>query len=204
MKRVVTGAALAALLAGVAVAQDAPLPPGGPDAPPPMRHGPPTRDQVAQMVQRMFARADANHDGVVTRAEYDQARQEMETRRREHHDRAFARLDANKNGSLSRSEFDSPPQVGKDANGAPPPPLEGPGGRVRRGGHGLMGPGMMGPAWFDRADADHDGKVTLAEAQAAALARFDAMDRNRDGTLRPDEMGAPPPAGPDGAPPPPR
>ena len=45
-------------------------------------------------------------------------------------------------------------------------------------GHGAMR-GMM----IERLDANHDGKVSRAEAESAALARFDAADTNHDGTL---------------------
>ena len=47
--------------------------------------------------------------------------------------------------------------------------------------------------WFDMADANHDGKVTQAEAATAAGMMFDRMDANHDGTITPDERGAPPP-----------
>jgi hypothetical protein len=40
---------------------------------------------------------------------------------------------------------------------------------------------------FDRSDADKDGRVSLAEMQQAALARFDRADLNHDGTITPDE-----------------
>lgn len=49
---------------------------------------------------------------------------------------------------------------------------------------------MIGGKWFDKADANHNGKVTLAEAKAAALAAFDKADVNHDGTLDRDEMRA--------------
>ena len=48
---------------------------------------------------------------------------------------------------------------------------------------------MMGH-WFDRADANKDGKVSLAEAQAGPLAMFDRVDANHDGTISPEERQA--------------
>jgi len=39
-----------------------------------------------------------------------------------------------------------------------------------------------------RADANGDGKVTLAESQAAAKARFDALDKNKNGAITKDEV----------------
>ena len=37
------------------------------------------------------------------------------------------------------------------------------------------------------ADANHDGRVTLAEATSGALHHFDLIDANRDGRLTPEE-----------------
>ena len=37
------------------------------------------------------------------------------------------------------------------------------------------------------ADADRDGRVSLAEAQNAAVRHFDMMDANRDGTVTREE-----------------
>jgi Ca2+-binding EF-hand superfamily protein len=48
--------------------------------------------------------------------------------------------------------------------------------------HGHKG-GMM-----SRADANKDGKVTLAEALAAGMAHFDKKDANRDGAITKDEV----------------
>ena len=42
--------------------------------------------------------------------------------------------------------------------------------------------------WFDRADADHDGKVTLAELQADSDRFFTTLDKDKSGELDPQEM----------------
>jgi len=47
----------------------------------------------------------------------------------------------------------------------------------------------MGERMIVMADSDHDGKITLAEAEAMAVKHFDEMDKNRDGQLSPDERG---------------
>jgi hypothetical protein len=52
--------------------------------------------------------------------------------------------------------------------------------------HG-MGMGGFGGHLFEMADTNKDGRVSLAEAQAAALAHFDRADLNHDGKLTPDE-----------------
>ena len=58
----------------------------------------------------------------------------------------------------------------------------------------LMGdnPRMTGRVtkMFTESDANHDGKVTAAEAKAHADAAFDAADANHDGILTPDERQA--------------
>ena len=37
------------------------------------------------------------------------------------------------------------------------------------------------------ADTDKDGRITLGEAEALALQRFDQMDSNKDGQVTPEE-----------------
>lgn len=161
------------------------------------------RADVEAKVKDMFAKLDTNKDGAVTREEATSARDKM---RAEMHARNFERLDANKDGSISRAEFD-------DAHKAPPAPIPAPmgagdhdhampapGGADGMGaGHGMMGHhkmghggmgGMMGMRMFERADANKDGKVTLAEATAQALAHFDEVDTNKDGQLAPEERRA--------------
>ena len=121
----------------------------------------------------------------------------------------FDRLDTNHDGNISRQEFmASRPEVreqrvmimrgGPDgAPGAPMPPMEDHSGmnmdmHMRHmGGMGHMGMGMgmagFGGEMFEMADINHDGRVSLAEAQAAALAHFDKADLNHDGKITPDE-----------------
>ena len=47
------------------------------------------------------------------------------------------------------------------------------------------------PGPFRDADANHDGQITRAEWMAAATARFDRLDANKDGKLVPDELPKP-------------
>jgi hypothetical protein len=62
-------------------------------------------------------------------------------------------------------------------------------GGMHMGGMHTAGMGMhgFGGHLFEMADANHDGRVSLAEAQAAALAHFDKADLNHDGKITPDE-----------------
>jgi len=43
---------------------------------------------------------------------------------------------------------------------------------------------------FGEADANHDGKVSVAEAKARVDTAFDAADTNHDSTLSPEERQA--------------
>lgn len=52
------------------------------------------------------------------------------------------------------------------------------------------GPRHMGGHFFEKVDANKDGKVTLAEAKAEAQARFASMDANKDGRLTKQELEA--------------
>ncbi|MFL6732366.1 MAG: EF-hand domain-containing protein [Sphingomicrobium sp.] len=159
-----------------------------------------TRDEVTTHIRDMFARLDTNKDGYITRPELDAMRDKMMSMRSDIQKRlsergvftdrgaAFDRLDANRDGSISRQEFTAArPRVrtervvvmrdGNTATGVP-------------GDHGMrmhrMGMGFGGRL-FDMADANHDGRVSLAEAQSAALAHFDKADVNHDGKITPDE-----------------
>jgi Ca2+-binding EF-hand superfamily protein len=49
---------------------------------------------------------------------------------------------------------------------------------------------MMAHRMFEREDADHDGKVSLAEAEKAALDRFERIDTNHDGVISDAERDA--------------
>ena len=167
-----------------------------------------TRDEVVKHVTDMFAKLDSNHDGYITREEMDAFHKKMEgamamagdwQKRLADHgimmgDRGamFDRLDTNHDGNISRQEF----MAGRSEvrqervmimhggpDGAAGAPGE-PGMRMRMHAMGGMG---FGGRLFDMADTNHDGRVSLAEAQAAALAHFDKADANHDGKITPDE-----------------
>jgi len=153
--RLIAGAAFAVLAATPVLAQPpaggagAPAVPGGPGG---MMRGPQTRAEVQQMVQDRFARADANHDGFVTREELDAA---MAAEGRGAGGRGpgrggrgnmFDRADANHDGKLTADELAAP---------------------------------FL--ARFDRVDANHDGTISPEEREAAMAAMRARWQERRGG-----------------------
>ena len=150
-----------------------------------------TRAEVQAKVAEHFAKVDANRDGVITKAEADAAAQAFrgkwaeraKDRRDDRGDRMFERLDSNRDGALSRAEWDAGHAQREQRMAS----RDGDGRRDRhmRGKmHGMSG---LSGHMFEMADANKDGRVTLQEAQAAALRHFDMADANRDGQITPDE-----------------
>lgn len=137
--------------------------------------GPVKRSAVEAAIKDRFAKADTDKDGFLSTAEIQANRKAVRAERR---NTRFAALDANKDGSISRDEFDSPPAAGAGKRG------------MRGGwrGRGAMADGR-GKGGVRR-DANGDGKISLAEALARPLERFDMADANKDGTLTPEERTA--------------
>ena len=151
-----------------------------------------TRAEVQSKIALHFAKLDTNRDGSLTKAEADAARQAMRAqrgerkaeRREDRRENAFERFDSNRDGAISRAEWDAASAQraqrmasrDRDGDGRPDSRKQG------RGGMGALGGHM-----FQVADGNSDGRVTLQEAQAAALRHFDMADVNRDGQITPDE-----------------
>ena len=147
-----------------------------------MSQMPETRDAVVAMVRDHFARMDINRDGFVARDEMRGMRAGHRATMRGRHagqrgtpGAAFDRLDANRDNMISRQEFDAGRAMRAERRAER--------GAMRGQRMGMRGHGGM----LRRADADRDGRVSLAEAQNAALQRFDRVDLNRDGRITPDE-----------------
>ena len=147
-----------------------------------------TRAEIKGHVAKMFARVDANHDGIITKAETDAAHQAMAAKGQGDHAMgkmgagsgmhrdagpAFDRIDANHDGMISRAEF-----VRAHATR-----------EQKMGEHNDMH-GRMADRIFEKSDTNRDGRVTQAEAQAEAFAHFDSVDTNRDGRITPEERTA--------------
>jgi Ca2+-binding EF-hand superfamily protein len=205
-------------LAAVAAPAAAQPPQPQPLADAPMRHHrearPITRADFQQRLQAHFAKLDVNRDGYVDRNEtggmnamgprgdnMGPAGMREEGPRGRHARRdpnaMFDTLDANRDGNVTRQEFlafhaaHGPRGAGGPMAHGEATPMAGPDGgarpmRPRRAGMGMG----FGGRWFDRVDADHDGRASLAEAQRAGMAMFDRLDANHDGTISPDERAA--------------
>jgi Ca2+-binding EF-hand superfamily protein len=79
--------------------------------------------------------------------------------------RQFAAMDANHDGTISRDEFEAY-HARQAASGGDAGPFA-----------------HVGSHWFDKADANGDGRVTLSEAEARPLQLFDMADADHDGTV---------------------
>lgn len=115
-----------------------------------------TRAEHDAHAAQRFARMDANNDGVVNETDREARHEAMRTQ-------MFARLDADSNGSISREEFMSADHRMSRRGGD----------RSKMRGHGMM---RMG-------DTDNDGSISQAEFSAAAATRFQRMDANNDGQV---------------------
>lgn len=161
-----------------------------------------TRDDAIRHVRDLFARLDGNRDGYLAREEVGRFHNRAMRGARGHFVRGdhtkrfvdrgamFDRLDTNRDGSISRQEFTTAqPQMRQERvivmrDHVGPGDAHARGMRMRT--H-RMGGARFGGRLFDRADANKDGRVSLAEAQTAVLAHFDRADTNRDGRITPDE-----------------
>jgi Ca2+-binding EF-hand superfamily protein len=194
------GAALAALIAIAPANAQSGQPAPGAQAPHGQHGAGHSRAQLGVHVAAMFERLDTNRDGVVTREESQAAKLYRGARksgrearanrspdpRADHRAAMFDRLDANRDGSISRAEFTAAPTLREHRQAAR---SGGKGerrmerGRMARGAGGVG----LGGHMFDMADANRDGRVTMAEATAAAFRHFDMADANRDGQVTRDE-----------------
>ena len=160
------------ILAGTALLATAGAVLAQPAAPRADRNADVTRQQVIERADQRFARLDVNNDG---RATPEEARQAGQQRREQAAGRMFERLDANRDGSISRAEFDQSrsQRAERRADGG----QHGMRG-MRHRGHGMRGGGMRGERMFGE-----QGFITREQMRERALARFDRLDANRDGTL---------------------
>ena len=148
-----------------------------------------TADELPARMQNLFTRADANHDGKLTRDEVRAlaAKQTLPTgsQKQQSNDPVFLALDTNHDGVISSAEITAASTslmaLDKDHDGEisvaemrPPQP----------------GPAEQADHFLGENDTDKDGKISKAEAPERMQAQFDAIDKNHDGYLDRDELTA--------------
>jgi Ca2+-binding EF-hand superfamily protein len=143
------------------------------------------RADVSAMVKEHFDKVDANHDGMLT---MDEVKAEHEAKMVERRTHMFEMIDTNHDGSISRDEFNTAHPMQGGMHDGPGEEMSHDMASMGHGGGGHMG--HMGAMFFARADTNKDGKLTLAEANSAALTFFDKVDTNKDGVVTPDERHA--------------
>jgi Ca2+-binding protein (EF-Hand superfamily) len=121
----------------------------------------------------LFAKLDANKDGVVTADEVQGDAKGL-------FERALRRGDKDGDKKLTKEEF----AAAQKESDAPRQPL------AQGGGPGRPGGGQFNPREiFARLDTNKDGKISKDEAQGPFKENFDRFDANKDGFIGEDEIG---------------
>ena len=122
----------------------------------------PTRAGLLKSLDTNFKAIDPNGDGTLSSAELGAAEGKVQQRRiaaiRTRVDGEFTKLDTNKDGQLNKAEF-----MAAAPTTAPTPP--------------------NGAAIVTKLDSNKDGKVSADEYRAPMVNTFDRADANKDGTL---------------------
>lgn len=153
-----------------------------------------SNDEVPRMPQELFTKLDADGDGALSQDELS-AKFGKHGKSKAHKDPAaraarvgkrFAKLDKNADGGIARDEVPKMPeprfsQMDSDGNGVISSD-EFAAARSAKG-HGKR----WGKGKLPNVDTNGDGKIDVAEAQAAAAQRFAKMDKNGDGVITEDE-----------------
>jgi EF hand/EF-hand domain pair len=132
-----------------------------------------TRAESQALATQRFALLDANKDGKLDPADRAAAPQAI-----------FAQIDTDKNGQISQAEFDAArmQRMGAGGQGMRGGWRDGGGHGGRHGGRG-DGFGGRGAAMIALADTNKDGAVSQAEFAVRAQQRFDAIDGDKNGQL---------------------
>ena len=122
----------------------------------------PTRATMVKNLDANFKSIDSNGDGTLNAAELGAQESKVQQNRlgqlRRNYEAGFTRLDTNKDGQLSKTEF----MVAAPNKPATPP---------------------NGAQILAQIDKNKDGRASADEYRTPMLARFDALDTNKDGTI---------------------
>jgi Ca2+-binding EF-hand superfamily protein len=141
-----------------------------------------TREEGQAAAKRLFDKLDLNGDGTITKAESDSGARAM---RNEELGARFDALDADHDGRLTSAEAQVPPQVFQNLDTNKDKALSKE--------EFLARPDLRAEHRdfeFNRADGNHDGKVTREEADKIATERFDSVDADHDGVITRQEFDA--------------
>ena len=154
MKRFTIAPAMLVVIGSAAAAQNAPKPV--------------SRTDYVKNLDNNFARIDTNHDGSISAAELatEQQRELVLAKNalQQQAQARFKQLDTNKDGQLSPAEF---------AALAP-----------------TIRTSQTPQQALQALDSNHDGKLSADEFRAPQLAKFNKADANHDGTVTPAEAQA--------------
>ena len=150
-----------------------------------------SRDRLSASLDARFKLLDANGDGSFDKTEYLAARRKAEQAAaamlKTMLSKEFAELDADKNGGVTAAEIDA--KVNKPGTGKATVT------RLDRnkdqkisvseysGQTGNISATANTDQQLKGWDKDSNGRITLQEYKGTALARFDSLDANKDGTL---------------------
>jgi Ca2+-binding EF-hand superfamily protein len=148
-----------------------------------------TLAELTQSKEGWFSQIDANKDGVATPAEVEASHK---ARRTQHIERMFQRKDVNRDGRLTREESGKPEpwfakaDVNRDGALTQAELAQAP----ARGQRDPAAKHARGAGRGAHMDQNGDGKVDRDEVRKAAAQKFERMDRNSDGSLTAEELGA--------------
>lgn len=144
---------------------------------------------------KRFADLDGNGDAMITEGEAKAAFAKFHERMGgKHGNRFFEQADTDKDGKIAAAESAAAEakrfrQMDADADGFVTVEEAKVAFDKLRAEHGMSD--GKGNRFFDRADADKDGKISKAEWEQGGQTMFAKLDKNADGKITPDEMKRP-------------
>ncbi len=169
MKKITLAATTAVVLTAAVAVLYGSFPALAQSGPDPMGKAAVTWAEAKTSADAMWTKFDLNKDGMINEADRTAKMTQM-----------FDTIDANRDGAVSRAEFTDHHKAMMEGKGKDGAEGGGPGKDMGMGvGHG----GRMLHKMAEMADTNHDKSISRAEFDAAAKARFDKADADHDGKL---------------------